>query len=556
MKRIMFFIICSICTVNYLYSQETALNFKDFKPSDENVNLTYNMVNSKPGESWPDNNVGDNPTALIRVSFENITIEEAASIEFKTSSNLNIERQVFWEEDVFNRKWIWVDSGVSDAFIEATWPGVGSSNRLPLNNLASKGIYDITLMSEKSLTINVRTLPSSDDVRVMIDGKRFNANEDIPNIRVGKHNLSISYKGLERVNEEINVAENSVSFGNPYDFREKKTVTFTSDPKGATLFVNGENKGTTPLKMELPYDNYNIEAKLGPGEEDQLAIIVNEISPTEIKLEPIKKKTFEVVAMYNGSKVDADFYLDGKAQEDRRFSLPIGKTYSMNMTYLGNSSKKRLKITNEMSEEQIFTISARNQMVWPWQREYDATPLGFSIGYVSKQLVTTGEGEKLKENGIWDDGEGKSLHGIQVGFHVNPCFSYGLGLYTGLFYEFYFSSKDNYEYNRFKEHCLYLPAHVYFRLPFGEKVALAIHGGLGFNYSIYGAFSDKDDYYEDWTDFYGEPAFAKRFNMAAEIGVSFRVGSVQINAQYARESQIMALIQASEISQRDRTNSR
>ena len=511
------------------------LTWKDFKITSESENnLTYNLIKNNPVKVWPDNDDGsESPTALIRVSFENLSEEERKSVVFGVSPNQHISQKEFWEDDTSGRCWIWVNSNVGNAYIEATLQGGAIKERFSLDKLQPKGVYEITLMNEKSLTINVRTLPQSTDVKVMIDGRNYDANADIPNIRIGKHRLEISYKGQQKVNEEIIVSESSVTFGDPYDFRETKKITFTSDPKGATLYINGEAKGRTPLTLELPYDRYTVEAKLGPGEEDQTTITVDG-STADIKLEPIKKKTFEVIAMYNGSKVDADFYLDGKAQEERIFSLPIGKTYSMNMTYLGNSAKKRLRIANEMSEEQIFTISARNQMVWPWQREYDSTPLGFSIGYVSKQLVTRGEGEKLKENGVWDDGEGSSLHGVQMGFHVNPCLSFGLGFYTGLFYEFYLSSNDGYDYDKFNEHCLYLPAHAYFRLPFGEKVALAVHGGLGFNYSVYGAFSDKNDYYEEWTDFYGEQGFPKRFNMAAEIGLSFRIGAIQLNAQYAK----------------------
>ncbi len=538
MKTYILTAICSVCIFLQANAQELVL--KNFKLTSLNeTTQTYNLLNSRG--AWPDSQNGsDQPSALIRVTFENISLEEAAKIEYKVSPNMNICDKKFWEQDETKRFWIWVDSNVKNAYIEAILPGKGEtahSNRLDIPALEAKGIYEVTLMSEKKLTINVKTMPE-DDVKVFIDGDfKGNANSDIPNIRIGKHELKVSYRGQERVNETIHVSESSISFG-PYDFRERKTIEFKSDPKGAVLYVNGEEKGTTPLKLELPYDNYNIEAKLGPGEHDQQSITVNESSPEKIKLEPIRKKTFEAFATYNGKKVDADLYIDGKQEGSKQSSYtltrPIGKTYNMNMLYLGNSRKRKIRVTEDMDVEQEFKIAARNSFVWPWQREYDVCPVGFSMGYVSKQLVTKGEGQKYKENGVWDDSEGKSLHGMQLGLHFQPCFSWGGGLYSGLFYELYVSSNDDYDYNQFMEHCIYVPVHAYYRLPFANKIALSIHGGLGFNYSVYGAYSDDDNTLEDYTDFYGEEAYPKRFNMAAEIGAGFRVGPVQINAQYAK----------------------
>lgn len=533
MKKIIYPLLFAVCFCSQALSQGKLL-LKDFKiTSNNDMTQTFNLLKNQ----WPDDSKGIQPAALIRVTFENIGREEAGKITYKTSPDMTICKETFWNQDETGRYWIWVDPGAKNAYIEAVLPGGSTSNRFSVPVLESKGIYEITLMSEKSLTILVKTLPQT-GAKVFIDGEnKGDANCDIPNVRVGKHTLIISYNGQERINETINVTESSVSFG-PYDFREKKRVTFKSDPKGAALYIDNKKIGTTPYTLELPYDNYNIEVKLGPGEYDQKSITVNAASASEIKLEPVRKKTFEVFAVFNGKKVDADLYIDGKQEGSRQSSYtltkPIGKTYRMNMIYHGDSKKRKIKVTNTMGVEQEFKISARNSFVWPWQREYDASPMGFSIGYVSKQLVTEGEGEKLKENGVWDDGEGKSLHGMQFGLHFQPCLSFGLGLYSGLFYELYMSWNDDYDYDEFMEHCIYVPVHAYYRLPFANKIALSVHGGIGFNYSVHGAYSNGDDNLEDYTSFYGEDAFPKRFNMAAEIGVGFRIKAVQLNAQYAK----------------------
>lgn len=484
-------------------------------------------------DGWPKDANGDKDCAWVRVRFENILMTDAANVSFNfgNSAPIAVKENRLQEE---NEIWLFV-TPTENAIMEAKLDKYGISNRLSNLRLEPKQAYDVVLRNDKTMSINIITQPKGAIVSLET-GQKATTPATITGVSLGKHTLVISYSGRTLKKDEIEVTEDNVRF--EYDLRERKMVTFTSDPTGAALFINGEEKGRTPLTIELPYDSYNVEAKISPQEVDSRAFTVSELSETKIKLEPIKKKTFEAFATYNGKKVDADLYVDGKQEGTRQASYtltkPIGKSYTMNMIYYGNSKKRKIRVTPNMNVEQEFKISARNSFVWPWQREYDVCPMGFSAGYVSKQLVTKGEGEKLKENGVWNDGEGKSLHGMQFGLHFQPCLSFGLGLYSGLFYELYMSWNDDYDYSEFMEHCIYIPLHAYYRLPFANKIALSIHGGLGFNYSVYGAYSDSDDEMEDFTDFYGEEAFPKRFNMAAEIGVGFRVGPVQVNAQYAK----------------------
>lgn len=97
---------------------------------------------------------------------------------------------------------------------------------------------------------------------------------------------------------------------------------------------------------------------------------------------------------------------------------------------------------------------------------------------------------------------------MQFGLHLQPCFSFGLGMYTGIFYELYLSSNDNEYYTSYQEHDIYVPVHALFRLPFSEKVSLWIHGGLGFNYGVYAKYSSDDEGADDLTDVFGEPLYA------------------------------------------------
>ncbi len=101
-----------------------------------------------------------------------------------------------------------------------------------------------------------------------------------------------------------------------------------------------------------------------------------------------------------------------------------------------------------------------------------------------------------------------------------------------LVYSMSFIFRPMINYNNFQEHNIVVPVHALYRLPFGEKCAINIHGGLGFSYAVYGAYTA--DELENYTDFYGEAGYPKRFNMALEGGLDFRVGPVQIGLLYSK----------------------
>ena len=535
MRRIFIFLLSVTMVAIAAYSQQNQMELLGFKEIRSAGGL--DNLSSLFKEDWPLDDNGK-PCSWVRVKFENMTLEEAEKVSFNFGTESIIAqddpKQVYKD---LHERWIFVGAA-EKTYIEAQHPKYGTTDRLEIK-MIQKGVYDVLLKNNKTVSVTVDTKRDGADVYLVELGMKKKSApkavfEDIP---MGNYTLVVSYNGSEKHRSQISVTETNIFF--EADAREKKTLTITSDPTGATVYVdNVKQPGKTPLKVNLPYGSHTFRAELGYGEVDEQSFNINDATGSTINLEPIEKQEFEAVAMYNGRKVNADLYIDNELQGQESSSytlkLPTGKTYSMRMTYAGNKKEKKVTVTKGMGE-QVFKIPTRKTVVWPWDREYEAAPIGFSLGYVQKQLVTQGEGERYKENGIWSDGEGKWLHGFQIGLHFQPCFKFGLGLYTGLFYELYISScEDEDVYTNFMEHDIYVPAHVLFRLPFANKSSLVVHGGLGFNYAVYGAFSDEDDEYEDYSDFYGEDAYPKRFNMAAEIGIGLRIGSVKIDAQYSK----------------------
>lgn len=179
----------------------------------------------------------------------------------------------------------------------------------------------------------------------------------------------------------------------------------------------------------------------------------------------------------------------------------------------------------------------------------------FSIGYINKDWISDFGGDHYHEN-IFGQ-EGKYLHGMQVMFGCSFCMPVGLGVHTGLGYEWCMSYSDEIKkmgFDRFNEHSLYLPLHATWRIPLAKDVSISPYSGLGFNWKIkanmksgsYSGLLDwiHDDeegryYYHRWDDDYmkvryGRDGWPKALNTQLEFGVNIRVKSVVVGVTYSK----------------------
>lgn len=341
-----------------------------------------------------------------------------------------------------------------------------------------------------------------------------------------------------------------------HDCRRKYILNLKTMPEGARLVIkDGEIEMEYQPNMQLAEKAYEVIAYF-PGNPD---VVKNMITLHENTTKTIyNTKTYTVTPMYDGVPVgtgasvfenenmlkstDEGVVVKGKSYQVTR---PIGQTLKYYATFDEKKSKtKSIKVSANMQSDIELKVETRKDFQWPWGRKYNPVPVDFTIGYVQKQIVTSGNGEKVKESPAWFDGESKWLRGFQLGIGVHPCFKFGLGFYSGVFYEMYISSNDKEDYGDFQEHNIYIPAHALFRIPFSDNAALWVHGGLGFNIGIAAAYkADDSDYNEDITDYYGKPVYTtdqfdiygpKRFNMAAEIGLNMRIKSFALGATYSK----------------------
>lgn len=164
--------------------------------------------------------------------------------------------------------------------------------------------------------------------------------------------------------------------------------------------------------------------------------------------------------------------------------------------------------------------------------------MGLSIGYVRKEWVYDYGDAREKLDIFWED---QYTNGIQAGLRVDCQFGYGLGLDSGLYYEYYSDKgnrlvEDDIEYYyRMKEHALYLPVHFKYNLNFSRWFQLGLYTGLGFDYGVSGKYllycgSEELDSFS----IYDKENDLKRFNASFEYGASVRMRRLQINFTMAR----------------------
>lgn len=341
-----------------------------------------------------------------------------------------------------------------------------------------------------------------------------------------------------------------------HDCRKKYILNLQTKPEGARLFIkDGEIEMGYKPNMQLAEKAYEVIAYF-PGNPDAVKNMITLHENTSKTI--YNTKTYTVTPMYDGKQANASASVfendnilkstdEGVVARGNSYEItrPIGQTFKYYATNSDGKSKiKSVRVKATMVSDIQLDIKSRNKFQWPWDRPYSPVPMDFSVGYVQKQIVTSGNGEKVKESPAWFGGDSKWLHGFQLGVGIHPCFKFGLGFYSGVYYEMYISSNDEYDWSSFQEHNIYIPAHALFRFPFGNKVALWVHGGLGFNIGIAAAYkADDSDYNEDLTDYYGEPVFntenfdiygPKRLNMTTEIGLNMRIKGLAIGATYSK----------------------
>ena len=207
---------------------------------------------------------------------------------------------------------------------------------------------------------------------------------------------------------------------------------------------------------------------------------------------------------------------------------------------------ENIKINAGGTEKTIYVAqSGPSPKPNPFELKNETGTIGLSVGYVQKSWTSRLDDGTSGSYGIWGD---KPINGIQAGIKTDFYFKpdmFGLGIATGLFYEYYYSKSDviNNEvdfYNTFQEHSLYLPIHLIYRFDINRNFGIFIKGGVGLDYGISAKYNQtvvgdsSPSYTSD--DLYGDKDFGvlTRFNASGEFGGGIQIKNVAVDFSFSK----------------------
>lgn len=231
----------------------------------------------------------------------------------------------------------------------------------------------------------------------------------------------------------------------------------------------------------------------------------------------------------------------------RSFGLTAPTSNSSSYSSSSTSTTTPSYSSSSSSSSSTYTTpSTRTYSTPSYNYSYKPEPKkrfwGFSAGYVQKQWQSK-EGGSKEKMGFWEDS--KVVHGVQAGFRATPYFKFGLGLNTGLLYEYYYTKSqpmvvDGYDvYGEMQEHALYMPVHLTYRLKFNDFHIYAF-GGVGLDYGIMSKVQLKENG-SDYVGYDNSPLYEtedapdwKRFNASYEFGGGLRYKMVELQFTMSR----------------------
>ena len=430
-------------------------------------------------------------------------------------------------------------------------------------------IYEVTLEYVKKRPVEIRVHPV--DLDVYIDNKKANNINGIHHIdsRAGKRNVLFRRNGtiVKDTTIEISSSGNNVFY---IDLRKRYKVEISSIPQGAEVYLLLDGKEdsllgytTRPQKIWLPEGRHTIRRYL--KQKNLTLSDTNTLYVTSNERENVLKKPLEqkrpvsFVGRYQGLAVPTHISIIRKGKNSggyipdptearvyHNLHLPNG-TYKITLNDNTHTGSKDIEIeSGGPSQYTIELKPSKQKFVWPWSRSFDHKPIGFSIGYIQREITLKVSDEAYKESidPAWRNDD-KYTYGIRIGLHGQPCLPWGLGIYTGGFFEYYYSptpssTKDHSSnaamadnYTSFSEMSVFLPLHLYYRIPLSEQLAISLHGGIDAEWYFKATYKDSDQYYATVTPPYGiSDADDFMYNWGFGIGTGIQYRRVLIEATW------------------------
>lgn len=478
--------------------------------------------------------------ALIKLKVDKISREDMKELSFITDQGIACK----WihPEDTPGEMWLLVTGMTTD--FKVMHPIFGESNSMTLK---LKGLCSYTLKLTNNETTTLTVLSEPEGANIYLDGNWMgHANGDgcvMKQVTFGEHTLKAVLDGVED-EMQISVSEASQRSYKLEVYKER-TFSIHTDPQGAAILVDGKEVGVSPLTLPLKLKFHTVEARKD-GEYSKVEKVFDEQMPNTLTLTVKKHKNIQIAAMRSGGDVEASVHVDDRmvGYTPHTTDLEYGR-HDLVVTYGSKVKRKTIRVNDGSPTYYRFKFPARKNFTWPWDKDYKVRPVGLSMAYVQKTLMQSWDDIDNYEDPSDFFGEDNAISGIQAGLLFQPQFKYGFGMSFGLYYEYYWDKSEdqlvedewygNYTaYMRYKEHSLYIPIGLEYRLVLAENFSLFVNGGFGFDIGLGGAVeayevgADEEPFYKN-EDIYGEEFInQKRFNVSYEYGGGIQIFGLQM----------------------------
>lgn len=189
-----------------------------------------------------------------------------------------------------------------------------------------------------------------------------NTNQEIRDIAAGEHHLIISAERYFPHEQSLEITGLDTAQSLTLSLEPAwADVSFSTQPQGATLFVDGEAFGTTPLQVELLEGEHQLRLKLAGHKAWQENLNVKAQTPIDLPL--ITLPEADGLILVNTQPSGAGLTVNGtyRGQSPFELALPPGKVVEITAFKVGYASAKQ-SIKVESGKEQALTIKLKPQL--------------------------------------------------------------------------------------------------------------------------------------------------------------------------------------------------
>ncbi len=229
----------------------------------------------------------------------------------------------------------------------------------------------------------------------------------------------------------------------------------------------------------------------------RLEVNITEVAPKEVKYKKVSTPDGPIFVLPK-SEIRSITYSDGEVWQNPRYAEP--KTTKMNKTTRQKTSSAKKESNYEPKIKFTPTPVGKKHIV------------GLTVGYISKQSMALVDGKREGEPVSWlpyldpDKQEKDYIEALAVGLTITPEFKYGIGIQTGVYYEYSTVLYKSHEIKgnknqsvetrqRYSDHVLTIPLRLQYRYEIIPDLSVFFYTGPKFGIGLSSKYKYSRDGY-------------------------------------------------------------